>query len=158
MPSLNKTILHLEDHSTLIIEDDVFIGSGTYICLRNKSTLHFKGKNYIGHDNKIISSHSTEIGINTSTSWNVTLMEDDGHNLYDINGRIIKKQYRPMKLGDNVGIQMNVTIPRGVNIGPNSLLGANTVIRRNIPNDTLIYTDNILRTKHGFSAGLQFIN
>jgi acetyltransferase-like isoleucine patch superfamily enzyme len=156
MPSLNKTIIFLGEGCKLIVEGDAYIASGSYICLKNKSNLILEGGNYIGADNKIFTFNETRIGKNTSTSWNVTLMEDDGHDLYFKNGTPVKKIYRKMIIDENVGIQMNVTIPRGVTIGANSLIGANSVIRKDIPKDTLVYSDVTLKEKHGFSAGLQF--
>lgn len=157
IPSYNKTCIILEPGSTLIIEDDVYIASGTMINIRRGATLTFKGKNYIGHNNYIMCSNKVIIGKNTSTSWNVTLIDHDGHTLYSKTGKPFKRLKKPLIIGDNVGIQMNVTIPTGNTIGENSLIGANSVVRENIPENTVVYHNYELRKKHGISAGLQFI-
>lgn len=156
MPSLNRTIIALEENSQFIIDGDCYIASGSYFALHKGSTLFMNGKNYIGHDNKFFVHDYMSIGKNVSTSWNVTLIEDDGHHLFDMHGRIVKKIKKNMIIEDNVGIQMNVTIPRGVKVGENSLIGANSVIRKDVSPNTLVYSDILTREKHGFSAGLQF--
>lgn len=157
IPSLNKTQITLEENATLIIDGDVNIASGTFIHVKKNATLKFGGGNFIGHNNIIICSRDTNLGRNTSTSWNVTLIDHDGHKLYFPNGNALKKPSRPMNIEENVGIQMNVTIPTGVEIGKNCLIGANSVIRKNIPKDTFVYSTSELRSKNGISAGLQFV-
>jgi acetyltransferase-like isoleucine patch superfamily enzyme len=156
MPSLNKTFFCMDEGSQVIVKGDVYISSGSYIHIRQGGKLVLMGKNYFGNDNKIIVNNETQIGKGVSTSWNVTLMEDDGHSLFYHTGKQVKKLKKKMIFEDNVVIQMNVTIPRGIRIGTNSLIGANSVIRNDIPPNAIVYTDNVLRIKHGFSAGLQF--
>jgi acetyltransferase-like isoleucine patch superfamily enzyme len=61
----------------------------------------------------------------------------------------------PANVGEAVGIQMNVVIPRGVTVGKNSIISANTVLRQNIPENCLAYSESELRIKHGFQSGLK---
>lgn len=157
IPSYHKTYIVLEDNSKLVINGNVYIATGTFIHVKKNATLILDGDNFIGHNNFIMCSKDISIGKNTSTSWNVTLIDHDGHNLYFHNGKSLKMPIRPLKISDNVGIQMNVTIPHGITIKQNSLIGANTVVREDIPNDTFVYYKNELRIKNGISVGLQFI-
>jgi len=157
IPSYNKTCIIMEPESSLIIEDDVYIASGTMLNIKKGASLTFKGKNYIGYNNYIMCSSKMMIGKNTSTSWNVTLIDHDGHTLYNQFGKPLKRLMKPLIIEDNVGIQMNVTIPTGNHIGESSLIGANSVIRESIPKNTFVYHSNELRKKNGISAGLQFI-
>ncbi|MCM2351128.1 MAG: acyltransferase [Bacteriovoracaceae bacterium] len=156
IPSYNKTRIVMEEDTKLVIEGDVYIASGTFIHIKKGATLKLKGRNFIGHNNFLVCSKEISLGKNTSTSWNVTLIDHDGHTLYFSSGKPLKKMIRPLIIEDNVGIQMNVTIPSGITIGKNSLIGANSVIRENIPSNSLIYHRNELRRKDGISAGLQF--
>lgn len=158
MPSYHKTQITMDENSSLIIEGDVNIASGTFIHIKKNASLRISGGNFIGHNNIIICSKEISIGSNSSTSWNVTLIDHDGHTLFFNDGTALKKPIRPLKIEDNVGLQMNVTIPSGVTIGKNALIGANTTIREDIPSDTLVYNLPELRKKNGISAGLQFIS
>lgn len=154
-PSYEQTILNLEEGSTIIINGMVTIGKGSYICLRKGSTLLLNGGNYIGNNAIVIVDKHMSIGENTSTSWNVTLIDDDGHRFFTRGNKPIKKLYNPLIIEKNVGIQMNVVIPRGVTIGENSIISANTTIRKNIPKDTLVYFNNELKEKYGFTTGFK---
>jgi len=156
LPSYNKTILVMEEGSSLEIKGNLFIASGTTIIIRKNAKMIFHGNNYIGHNNLLIAHDHFEMGENTSTSWNVTLMEDDGHDLYYATGKIFPKRRSPLILSKNVGIQMNVTIPRGISVGENALIGAGTILRSNVEANHLIYSNPIQKLKPNISAGLQF--
>jgi len=106
LPSYNKTILVMEEGSSLGIKGNLFIASGTTIIIRKNAKMIFHGNNYIGHNNLLIAHDHFEMGENTSTSWNVTLMEDDGHDLYYATGKIFPKRRSPLILSKNVGIQI----------------------------------------------------
>lgn len=156
MPSLDKNVICMEEDAVLEVYDDVFLSQGAYINIKKGGHLVFKGGNFIGHNCRIICKDRVEVGKNSSTSWNVTLIDDDGHHLY-LKDKKIPRTKRPLEIGDYVGIQMNVTIPRGVKVGNQSLLGANTVIREDIPEKKLVYTKNELKVKDDISAGLHLI-
>lgn len=152
----SNTVLSLGENSTLVINGDVHIAPGCTIRVGENGTLEFDGKNVIAHDTTIIATKRIVFGKNTSTSWNCSLIDDDGHSFYRNDGRKIKRIRKPLIIGDNVGIQMNVVIPSGGKIGSNSIISANTVIRSDVPNDTLIYSTNELKTRPNVTTGFQF--
>ena len=153
MPAYKKSNIILGENSKIIINGNVFVGPGSYICVRDNATLSFDGGNYINSNNIIIVDRKVEIGENSSTSWNVTMIDDDGHYFYNQNGKKLKKIFHPLTIGKNCGIQMNVTIPRGVSIGENSIVSAHSIVRENISSNSLIYPDIKLKVKEGFSTG-----
>ncbi len=95
---------------------------------------------------------------NVSLSWNVTLIDDDGHFYYSSSGRKIKKIYRPMIVKKNAGIQMNVVVPKGIIIGENSIVAANCVLRSDVPDNSLVYQKNETVVKAGFTTGFAIEN
>jgi acetyltransferase-like isoleucine patch superfamily enzyme len=51
---------------------------------------------------------------------------------------------------------MNVVIPAGAFIGNNSIVSANTVVRKDIPENTLVYSANEYKSLHNVTTGFQF--
>jgi len=152
----NSTIVCLGENSTLQINGDVHIGPGCTIRVGANGTLTLEGGNVIAHDTTIISTKKISLGKNTSVSWNCTLIDDDAHSFFRTDGKKIKKIRKPLLIGNNVGIQMNVLIPSGTKIGNNSIISANTVVRAEVLDNTLIYTTNEYKTLSNFTTGFQF--
>ena len=144
-PTYDKSVFVLEKNATLQISGDVFIAPGFYFHVRNGGKVVFRGQNWIAHNCTMICSNYMEFGMNASLSWNVTMIDDDGRSFFTVEGSPIKKETCSLILKDNVGIQMNVVIPKGVEIGRNSIVGANTVVRQNIPENCLVYQNPELK-------------
>lgn len=77
--------------------------------------------------------------------------------LYTEDGQPILKKRSDLTLEDHVGLQMNVIIPIGVRVGSKSVIGANTVLRSDVPASSLIYQNPELRIKKNVTTGLQKI-
>jgi acetyltransferase-like isoleucine patch superfamily enzyme len=152
----HNTVITLGKNSKLIIHGDVHIGPGCTIRIGENGILELGGKNVIAHDTTIIATKKIYIGKNSSVSWNCNLIDDDAHSFFRVDGRKIKRIRKSLIIGDNVGIQMNVVIPSGGVIGNNSIISANTVIRTDVPQDTLIYTHNEYKRLANFTTGFQF--
>lgn len=69
-----------------------------------------------------------KIGRNTSFSFQVAILTSN-HDLEDFNKVIVK----PVTIGENVRIETRVIILAGVNIGDNTIIGAGSVVTRDIP-------------------------
>lgn len=153
----SNTVLTMAENSTLIIKGDVQIAPGCTLKIGKGATLELHGQNLIAHDTTIIASKKVIIGKNTSISWNVTLIDDDTHTFYQVNGRKFKRIRRSLIIGNNVGIQMNVVIPSGCIVGNNSIISANSVIRKDVPADSLIYTSSENKIMYNITTGFQFL-
>lgn len=77
-----------------------------------------------------------EIGDNTMLGSNVTIVTLNHDFAPEKRCNAIPK---PVKIGKNVWIGANVTILPGVSIGDNSIIGAASVVTKDIPADTLAY-------------------
>ncbi|MCK5074077.1 MAG: hypothetical protein KAQ98_11675, partial [Bacteriovoracaceae bacterium] len=145
----NKTTLFMGENSTIICEGNVLIAPGATIRVKDNATLIFKGDDIIAHNFTLICSKEVEFGKNVNVSWNNTFIDHDEHFIWK-NDRKIKPFFHPLKIGNNVGIQMNVLIPRGVTIGDGSVVSCGTTIRKNIPARSLVYHNPELVIKDGF--------
>lgn len=157
-PSFDKTVINLQKNSKLIFKGPTFISSGSSIWIKENAEVIFNGNNFLARNTTIIAANKVEYGKNTSSSWNFSAIDDDGHSFHDTDGKPIPRSRRELIIGDNVAIQINVTIPRGIKIGEGSIIGANTVLRQNIPSYSRVYGKQELDIKEGVTYGFQFIN
>ncbi len=123
---------------------NVYLDGKSYIrnCYLGKSSqlnvysgdLHIEDC-YIGDNCKIHVYKQLIIGSNTIISWNVSIMDGDGHSL--IYG---DKNNTPMSIiiGNNVWIGNNAIILKGVNIGDNSVIAAGSVVTQSVPSCSLV--------------------
>lgn len=151
-----NTVLTMAENSKLIIKGDVHIAPGCTIKISKNGLLELSGKNVIAHNSTIIASKLISIGEGASISWGVNLIDDDHHSFYKSSGIKIKRIRKTLIIGSNVGIQMNVCIPAGGKIGNNSIIAANTVLREDVPENTLIYTNNSVKKINNITTGFQF--
>jgi acetyltransferase-like isoleucine patch superfamily enzyme len=140
-PSRASSLLSLEENSTLIIEGDVVIGPGSSLRICKDAVATFGGGNLIGHDFFLFVKKLCYIGQKTCISWNVTLMDSDGHenDILNKDSKPLRRNNSPIMIGKGVGIQMNVVMPVGKKIGDYAIVAANAVIREDIPSMCLIY-------------------
>lgn len=79
---------------------------------------------------RIRSAASIRIGDNTMIAERCLITDADWHDPYH---RIFPGKRAPVRIGDNVWIGDSVTITKGVTIGDNSIVGAASVVTRDVP-------------------------
>ena len=112
---------------------------GTFVEIQNKSKIGSKCK---------ISSHTficsgVTIGDGCFIGHGVMFINDNYPKSLNKNGNLEKeedwnKRYVETKIGNNVSIGSNATILGGITIGDNVLIGAGSVVTKNIPNKKII--------------------
>ena len=106
------------------------------------------GKNVsIGSFNVINCQQGITLGDDVVLSPNVQIYDHD-HD-YACVGGIAAMKYvtAPVEIGSNVWIGANCVILRGTKIGDNCVIGANTVVRGEIPADSVVYQQRDTRIK-----------
>lgn len=76
----------------------------------------------------IAAYHSISIGDNVKFGANCLIMDYEGHSEDSRSGKPL-----PINIEDNVWLGTNVVVLKGVTIGRNTLIGANSLVTRDIP-------------------------
>lgn len=140
--SKNATIyklLRIEGKENISIENHVIVQKMTWLAAvsltgQNECHLEIGNGSIIGHFNHIYATGEIIIGKNVLTADKV-FISDNQHSFEDVNLPIMKqsiKQLKPMFIGDGTWIGENVCV-LGVNIGKNCVIGANSVVTKDIP-------------------------
>jgi acetyltransferase-like isoleucine patch superfamily enzyme len=156
----NTTCLCMEENSTLIFKGDAHIAPGATIRIKKGGILEVGDKCVLAHDAFVYCSRKIIIGNDVSVSWNVTLVDDDQHHYYKLDkggARPLRRIYKPLVIEDFAGIQMNVVVPHGQTIGSGAIIAANTVLRQDVPAQSLVYIQNDLKVKANVAAPVQFL-
>ena len=149
--SYQRSHLILGSGSRIVVSGDVCIAPGFTIKLAAGAQLYFGGCNHIAHNFLLLCRRRCVIGKDTQISWQVTMIDSDGHQAYSIDrAQAVALPNKELIIGSNVGMQMQVTIPRGVTVGDNAVLSAATVVRRDIPANSIAYSDHQLRINRRF--------
>ena len=123
---------------------------------------------FINGDTKLISRSSIKVGNYVTMAWGITIYDHDSHSLNfqdrrdDINqqfidydsGEFIKNKNwdsvksKPIVIEDDVWIGMHATILKGVIIGKGAIIGAHSVVTKNVPPFTVVAGNPAKIVKH----------
>ena len=85
----------------------------------------------------IIADESIKIGSNVLCGANVTIIDCDSHHVIRSQEGITDPPSAPVVIGSNVWLDMNVIVLKGVTIGHNTVIAANSVVTKNLPSNVL---------------------
>jgi serine O-acetyltransferase len=94
--------------------------------------VHIPKETFFPHGNGIVIGQGTKIGKRVIIYQNVTLGEKEG---------------KYPKIEDNVIIYPNSIILGGIKIGKNSIIGAGSLILKDVPPNSIVFTEKKMRLK-----------
>jgi acetyltransferase-like isoleucine patch superfamily enzyme len=133
---------YFRDKSSAVLGDNIsFFGNGCLNCTYN-TNFHIGSNTTIEYDYHIVSSTNkkTAIGKDCMISYEFILMSQDGHPIYDLHtGELINMTdiNQDIIIGDHVWIGYRVMILKGASIGIGSIIGAQSVVTKTIPNNCI---------------------
>ena len=145
-------IIDIANSAKVNIGDDCFLNSGRGInplCANNKGNIMVRDGAFIrignncGFSSPIFFIHKgLTIGNHVNVGANVTFLDSDCHsvNYMDRHTLSIDEQHKLEKeivIDDDVLIGMNCQILKGVHIGARSIIGAGSVVTKDIPADSI---------------------
>ena len=92
----------------------------------------------VGPNTTIMCATQVSIGARTMISWNCSIFDSIGHRLWLENTGETEVE-APITIGNDVWIGPYSIIMRGVTIGDNCVIGAGSVVRRDVPPNSLVY-------------------
>lgn len=145
-----RIYVKLHDSAKVEIGDGFYFSSGRCInalCTNKRGAMYATDGasivigNNVGMSSTVIWCHnSINIGNNVKIGGNCTLIDTDSHSLDYLKRRDFRTddgQSKPIVIEDDVLIGMNTLILKGVTIGARSVIGAGSVVTRNIPPDSV---------------------
>lgn len=132
--------VYLADFVTLGFRFVPKYGNGQILIqARNAQARIEIGKNTkISNNVSIIADSSISIGRDCLIGHMVTIFDSDFHDISIVTRHIGKGVSAKVVLGNNVGLGSGVTILKGVSIGDNSIISANSVCYNNIPKNVIV--------------------
>lgn len=135
---------YIKGNGKLIIEDGVSIGKGTHIEVYRDATLVLMSNSNIGFNCFISTMCSIVMGKGSAIS-NMVDMHDHNHKVRDLdnlpNGELDCSasgfSIAPIIIEHGAVISNKCTLTAGVRVGQNSLVGANTVVTKSVPPNTV---------------------
>jgi acetyltransferase-like isoleucine patch superfamily enzyme len=121
-------LLNMDDGAQLIVNGNIRIMTGGRISIYKNAILELESC-YINHNVFLICRSKIKIGYGTAISNNVVIRDNDAH-------KIIYEEYvstKPVEIGSHVWIGTNVTILKGIKIGDGAVVGANSLVNKDIP-------------------------
>lgn len=141
---LGKTSM-IGNRCELYIKGKGMLNGTGRIIVNDDVMLFTKGELLIG-DNLGVNSYSrivvhekVEIGNNVTIGQMVSILDHD-HNYKMKNDALVLDGYTtaPIKIGNNVWIGDKASILKGVTIGDNVVVGANTLVNKDVPSNCVI--------------------
>jgi len=121
-----SSISHTGDHAAIV-------GPEYIIHVEGKLSI---GDSRINSNARIVCGDEVRIGDGVVISWNVTILDDNRHELILDDER--QQRSKPIHIGDNVWIGHDSSIEKGVTIGNNSIVASNSVVTNDIPPSTIV--------------------
>ncbi len=129
---------------------EIFLGDNVTVHSRSSfsaasifdcPSLYVGDNTYLGPGLSIGVAKQIAIGRACLIASNVSITDNDGHP-FEADKRerdepVSKENVRPVSIGDNVWIGQGATILKGVTIGNRSIVGAMSVVKKDVPPDTV---------------------
>lgn len=131
--SPNVTKLQMDKWTSLTVNGKFFMNENTNIWITHSGHLILNG-GFINENVTITCAKKVTIGKNAHIAREAVIRDYDGHYIEDVNYRTAK----PVVIGDNVWIGYRAMILKGVTIGDNSIVAANSVVTKDVPPNCIV--------------------
>ena len=126
----SKTRVVVRKSGKIYFDGDATFGKGTGLCV-DGGMIHF-GKNFSCNVNCFIAcSSKMNFKEDVLLGWNVNIRDDDGHQLWDSDGKITNCP-KEITIGNHVWIASFVDILKGVSIADNNIIGYRSLVTKSV--------------------------
>lgn len=142
----SKNILYIPTGGHVLIGDDVKINTpielATITMNFNDVLISIGNQTHLGFNVSIRAAKKIRIGDNCLIAPFVTIIDTNAHPLDPDkrirHERVPDNEIRPVEIGDNVWIGERAIITPGVKIGDGSVVGANSLVTKDVPENTIV--------------------
>lgn len=134
----NVIVANPEKTGRLIAGRGVRIARECVIVVGERGLLSLGTRTIIGPYTRIMAATQVRIGTHCMISWNCSIFDSIGHRMW-LEGQDEAEIEAPITIGDDVWIGPYSIIMKGVTIGKNCIIGAGSVVRRDVPPNSLVY-------------------
>lgn len=136
--ALGRGVTIIRRGGKLVTGSGVRIADHCFMDVGARGLLSIGTRTVIGPYTRIMAATQVRIGARCMISWNCSIFDSIGHRLWlEETGEVEVEE--PITIGDDVWIGPYSIIMKGVTIGSNSVIGAGSVVRRDVPPDSLVY-------------------
>ena len=137
---------YLAGSGSIIVSDHVRLSGKSSFIFNNRQPerpeLVIGSGTFIGHQCSFRVARSLRIGQHCLIAGGVMIADYDGHSTDAAKRRTTSadagQDVRPVEIGDDVWIGAGATILKGVQIGSRAIVGAQSVVTRDVPPDTIV--------------------
>jgi acetyltransferase-like isoleucine patch superfamily enzyme len=134
----NVDIVNYGGTGRLIAGRGVRISPGCVLRVGDEGLLSIGARTVIGPHTRIMAATQVRIGARCAISWNCSIFDSIGHPMW-LEGQEQAEIEAPITIGDDVWIGPYSIVMKGVVIGSESIIGAGSVVRRDVAPHTLVY-------------------
>lgn len=136
IPGRDSSLIKIAEKGRLELEENVVMYAGTRIIVGNSATVCIGKDTSISANTYILSRKGIRIGNSCAISWGCQIIDSDFHVIG--NGKDNTLDDKEVVIGNHVLICSNVSILKGVHIGDNVIIGANSVVTKDIPDNCMV--------------------
>lgn len=131
IPGDASTLIKIDANGQLYLNNDVYIYAGAKIIISSTGKVFVGANTSIASNTYILSRNEICIGNDCAISWDCQIMDTDFHEVIVDENNSTKSA--PVIIGNHVLVCSKVSILKGVVIGDNAVIAANSVVTKDVP-------------------------
>ena len=134
--NIGKGTFLIRKNVILDVNEQFACGANCQVCVEENARLEIDNA-FLNRDSKIYCTNHIKIGKDVAVSEGVIIRDSDIHTI--INGdKSVQNNTEPIIINNHVWIGMNATILKGVTIGEGSIVGACSVVTKDVPPNVIV--------------------
>ena len=131
-----ETLVRIQNNAKWIANGNIRLSFDTFIDV-HPNALFETGFFSVNCESVIVVGKQIELGNNVMIGRNVTIYDSDFHQLLNKEGKPANFS-KKVKIGNDVWLTNRIMVLKGVTIGDGALVGAMTLVRKDIPPQALV--------------------